>query len=198
MSECLTVARGKTWAPCYFCPPSFYLLNILTQYSLFILEGWISNLHKVVWDLQEHSLYKYALGLSDPTRVRNDRFWDVEKTKTLFWIPCDPYLPQTLHSMKRNHIIGHRVTLTIHMVLSYMKMLLFFFFWWFQKCCLCQVCKTANAEKTSVVFDFIVHWPLGWFFFHWVMGWRLRLRTCYIGHLKHPVVGEEFKTKTKA
>lgn len=27
---------------------------------------------------------------------------------------CDPYLPQTLHSMKRNHIIGHCVTLAIH------------------------------------------------------------------------------------
>lgn len=44
-----------------------------------------------------------------------------KKTKTLFESHVTPYLPQTLHSMKRNHIIGHHVTLAIHMVLSYMK-----------------------------------------------------------------------------
>lgn len=47
------------------------------------------------------------------------------KKQNFIRIPCDPSLPQTLHSMKRNHIIGHHVTLTIHMVLIYMKMLVF-------------------------------------------------------------------------
>lgn len=40
-------------------------------------------------------------------------------------------------------------------------------------------------------------------FYRWVMGWRLRLRTCYIGHLKHPLAGERkkrsfFKKKKKS
>lgn len=60
--------------------------------------------------------------------------------------------------MKRNHIIGRRVTLTIHMVLLYMKML-FFFFGDFINAVFVRFVKQQNAEKTSVVFNFPVHWP---------------------------------------
>lgn len=49
------------------------------------------------------------------------------------------------------------------MVLSYMKML--FFFGEFKRCRLCPVCETAHVEKTSVVFNFPVHWPLFFFLF---------------------------------
>lgn len=58
--------------------------------------------------------------------------------------------------MKRNHIIGHHVTLTIHMVLLYMEMLFFSLFLLVikkkKRLSLCGCLKTANAENTFVVF----------------------------------------------
>lgn len=58
--------------------------------------------------------------------------------------------------------------------------------------------KQQMQKRHLVVFNFPVHWPSVFFFFRWVMGWRLRLRTCYIGHLKYPLVGKRVKKKKKA
>lgn len=52
--------------------------------------------------------------------------------------------------MKRNHIIGHHVTLTIHMVLLYMEFL--FFFGDFKNAVFVRSVKMQ--KKTSVVFFF--------------------------------------------
>lgn len=128
-------------------------------------------------------------------KIPNDQLRDVEK-QNFIWIPCDPYLPQTLHSMKRNHIIGHRVTFNYtHGPIIHENAFLVIS----KNAVFVRFVKQQMQKRHLVVFNFPVHWPSVFVFFsRWVMGWRLRLRTCYIGHLKYPLVGKRVKKKKKS
>lgn len=90
---------------------------------------------------------------------KNDQFWDVEK-QNFIWIPMWPLFATNIAQYeKKSH---HWASCHINYIHTYNTWKCFLVI---SKCCLCQVCKTANAEKTSVVFNFPVHWPS--FFAEW-------------------------------
>lgn len=157
----LTVACGKTWALYYFCPP---VLPPFIYWTFWLNTLSLSFRDKSVIFTKFSGIYKNPTCInacqikvtkwSAGGKIPNDKFGGCRKTK-LYLNPMWPLFATNIaqYEKKSHHWASCHINYTHGPIIHENAFLVI------SKMLSLSGCKTANAEKTSVVFNFPVHWP---------------------------------------
>lgn len=147
VSECLTVACGKTWMLCYFCPPA---LSPFIYWTFWLNTLSLSLTDESVIFTKFSRIYKNTACMivrDDLNGIRRGEHTKrsilrCRKTK-LYLNPMWPLFATNIaqYEKKSHHWASCHINYTHGPIIHENA------FWWFQKCCLCQVMKQQMQKR---------------------------------------------------